>query len=44
MVLTSEELIASLQHEEDTVKTMNFVQAISATQKQSNEYVRLLSG
>ena len=44
MVLTTEELIASLQHEEDTVKTMNFVQAISATQKQSNEYVRLLRG
>ena len=41
MVLTKE--AASLQHEEDTAKTMNFVQAISAIQKQSNEYVRLLS-
>ena len=40
MVLTKE--AASLQHEEDTAKTMNFVQAISAIQKQSNEYVRLL--
>lgn len=44
MVLTTEELIASLRHEEDTAKTMNFVQAISAIQKQSNQYVRLLRG
>ena len=33
MVLTKE--AASLQHEEDTAKTMNSVQAISAIQKQS---------
>jgi len=43
MVLTKEEVIASLQHEEDAAKTMNFLQAISAIQRQSDEYVRLLS-